>query len=327
MKSFKTITFASVALALTGCFAEDYSFCPPVENVTLNYRLPEGGADSFLEKVQTASTAIYNTAGELVQLIETNDPQHREFQGIRTALEEGEYRVISWGNVGGDTGWNNTDRREIGRVSYANITSGTVGSSGALYYAPNTVDHRHGSATRADGVGTGEGNADGEYVLTVTRMGHEGTLAFRHAHRTVNVYVRNFSDGQGGTTPTIQLTDLPGGLNSVGMSLIEGGDKVNAELSTQMVTIDGKEYAMASFNTFLFHLADVETNVNVINPRTGEPVEFGTVHLHDLYDPANDDPDSTEPIEVTIEFMGDTSVEVSIPDWDSTEVNYGTGRD
>jgi hypothetical protein len=327
MKSLKTIALSSVMLALTGCFAEDYSFCPPVENVTLNYRLPsDGGADAFLENVHSASTAIYNSEGDLVQLIETYDPQHSEFQGIKTTLEVGEYRVISWGNVGEATAHNDADynysAERNAHVSYRAVADGMVGSSDALYYAPNTVDHRHGS--RAVELGSGQGNEAGEYILNVTRMGHEGNLDFRHAHRTVNVYVRNFSDGQGGTTPTIQLTDLPSGLNFNGMSLIDGGERVNAELPTRMVAVDGKSYALASFNTFLFHLNDVESNVHVVNPLTEEVVRYGTVHLHDVYDPAEDDPDSTDPIEVVIEFLGDTEVRVTIPNWNTSEVEYTT---
>ncbi len=329
MKSLKTIAFASVMLALTGCFAEDYSFCPPVENVTLNFRLPDGdgGACTFLDNVQSATTAIYNQNGDLVQLIATTGEQHQRFKGIVTALEPGEYRVISWGNTG-----THTDHTDLeyhykpdrnAHISYNTIEDGKVGSADALYYAPNTVNHRHGRGTR---LGTGSGNDAGEYEMTVTRRGHEGTLDFRHAHRTVNVYVRNFNDGEGGHTPVVRLTDLPHGLNFGGMSLIQGAERVNAELNTEMVTVDGKQYARASFNTFLFHLEDVETDVQVINPLSGEIVPFGTVHLHDLHDPAADDPDSTEPIEITIEFMGDTEVEVTIPDWDPEEVDYGTGR-
>ena len=329
MKSLKTIAFAAVTLALTGCFAEDYSFCPPevpVENVTLNFRLPTGPGEActFLDNVQSASTAIYNQNGDLIQLIETTDAHHREFQGIKTTLEPGEYRVISWGNAGGYTDHNNTDYHyrpgTNANVSYKTVTDGCVGNCDALYYAPNTVDHHHGN-TR---VGTGHGNEAGEYEMTVSQLGHVGTLDFRHAHRVVNVYVRNFNDGQGNTTPTVRLTDIPDGLNFGGMSLIQGGQKVNAELSSEMVTVDGKQYAMASFNTFLFHLMDTESDVELLHPSTGEVVY--TAHIHDVHDPAADDPDSTDPVEIVIEFFGDTAVEVTIPDWDPEEVDYGTGK-
>ncbi len=308
-------------LALTGCFTEDQSVCPPTNNVTINFCLPdENGYCSFLDNVFAATTAIYDTDGNLVELVESTNDHHLSFKGLRMNLPPGEYRVISWGNTG-----NNTKHQDLefhykddaeAVVTYGEITDGKVGQCDVLYYGPNTV------ATR---MGTGEGNDAGEYLLTVTDKGHYGTIDFRHAHRKVAIYVKNFDDGAGGTIPIVQLTDIPDGLTFGGMKPIESTDNVMAELPSEMVTIeqDGQTntYAMAAFNAFYFQLNDHEIDVNVVNPRTGNTVY--TTHLHEHIDPIEDDPDKDIEMSLLIEFLGNTDVEVTIPDWGSGDIDYG----
>ncbi len=327
MKSLKFITAGSLMLALAGCFKEDYSYCPPegeveVNNVTLNFAMPDNGHD--ISDVRAASTAIYDADGELVQLIQTNAANHAEFQGVKTRLAPGQYRVISWGNTGTNTAHRNVDYHYTpgaeAHVTYGDSASGSVGTGDDLFYAPNTVN---AARTR---MGTGAGNSEGEYVMTVTEKGHEGTLNFRPAHRHVEIYVKNFNDGEGGTTPIVELTDLPHGLTFGGMQHIEDGEHVTAQMTTDMVDVgkDGEEgrFALSRFDTFHFHLNEVDTDVNIINPLNGEVVE--TIHLHDWYAAETDDPDETHEIKLLVEFLGATDVRVSIPGWGAEDVDYGT---
>jgi hypothetical protein len=328
MKSVKTIMAGCVMMfALTGCFKEDTSVCPPENNVTINYVLPTvNGYDSFLDEVIAATTAIYDEEGELVAIHETNNDHHLSHKGLRLNLEPGVYRVISWGNTD-STDKTGAVHRNLeyhykpdadAVVTYSEIIDGKVGHmADELYYGPNTVD-----MTR---MGTGEGNESGEYILTVTEKGHYGTINFRHAYRRVEVYVKNFDDGNGGTTPDIQLTDLPAGLMFGGMKPIDGGERVYAEVSTEMVTVteDGEEnrYAQAELSSFYFHLNDHEIDVNVINPATGSTVF--TTHLHDNIAPETDDPEGEMVLRILIEFLGDTEVTVTVPDWSAEDVDHG----
>jgi hypothetical protein len=174
-------------------------------------------------------------------------------------------------------------------------------------------------------VGTGAGNETGEYIMTVSEKGHEGTLDFRHAHREVRVRVKNFSDGEGGHTPIVQLTDLPHGLTFGGMKPIVDGDRVHIEV-TSVMGEDG--WAVADFETFIFDMENQETDIHLINPVTGAVVDPASLHLHDAVNPDDYDPDSPDPeernIQVDIEFLGDTEVKVTIPAWESVPVDYGT---
>ncbi len=183
-------------LAMTGCFAEDYSYCPPETNVILHFRLPdEAGTKecTFLDNIFTAHTAIYAADGTLVQTHSTDDGHHHDFKGLRLSLSPGTYRVVSWGNHGTNTnmyGHENAYTADIpSRVTYGTInTVGGVrmtGNGDELYYAPRTV-----GTTRANAP-TGEAE---HYVMVVDPVtGHEGTLDFGHAHRSIEVFVRGFS--------------------------------------------------------------------------------------------------------------------------------------
>lgn len=340
MKNLRTIAFISVMLVLTGCFAEDYTYCPPEvgNNVTLNFSLTDQGtrADVFLDNVSSVVTAVYNEEGDLVQQITTTTSHHRDFQGVKMNLPVGTYRVVGWGNSGVNTEHINLDRHYFDDGAYAHISYSGMGSGGTvshgddLYYAPNTVNN---GATR---MGTGEGNEEGEYIMTVSEKGHEGTLDFRHAHRHVEVYVRNFNDGEGGYTPIVRLSGLPHGLTAVGMKHIpaeEGGEPVVAELPTEMVSIEngGEErwFALATFCTFFFQVdgdngedEDYEYDditVDIINPLTGEPVCTSI----EMNDHITDDSDTTQPLKLLVEFLGDLGVDVTVPNWKFEDVGYG----
>ncbi len=339
MKNFKVIAFASVMLALTGCFAEDYTYCPPedFDNVTLSFRLPEETrADSFYDRITSSVvTVIYNEEGQLVQQHTTTNDHHRDFQGIKTKLPVGTYRVVSWGNVGENPTYSNLDRHYFddglfAQFTYSHIDDGRVSHGDELFYAPNTVVN----GTR---MGAGEGNADGEYIMTVSEKGHEGTLDFCHAHRHVEIYVKNYNDGEGGSTPIVRLNGLPHGLSAVGMKHIpesEGGQAGSAELPCEMVEIgkDGEEgwFALAAFNTFHFRMncdnGDDEyyeygnITVDIINPLTGE-MSCDTVNMNEHIE---EDNDVSKPLRLLVEFLGDLGIQVTIPNWKLEGVGYET---
>ncbi len=311
-------------LVLTGCFSDDISLCPPLnnDNVTLNFRLPADNVDcTFLDNVFTAVTAVYDEGGELVREVVTTSAHHLSFKGVRMNLPPGEYRVVSWGNTGSHTShldidFNYKDGADA-VVTYNDIVDGKIRHGGdALYYAPNSV-----SMSR---MGTGQGNEDGEYIMTVSEDGHEGTLDFRHAHRRLDVFVKNFNDGEGSQTPVVQTANIPQGLSFTGMKPIDR-DLVTAELQSEMVTVeyDGKEeyYALAAVHGFYQKVGDYDTVINIVNPRTGATVY--TTMLQEHFDPETDDPEKDVIIQLLIEFLGDTEVEVTIPGWGNEDVTPG----
>ena len=304
-----------VLLTLSGCFKEDFSFCPLDVNVNIRYALPDGnGGYTFMQDITTVTTAVFDDEGALVQTITTNTPDHRIFQGIRIKLAPGNYRLISWGNSDENTVLNNipncyTTANSI--ISYNNIVNGHVGNCDPVYYAPNTV-----RTARA-------GNLDGEFVFTVKQNeSYDGLLNFRNAHRRVEVFVKGY-DVDGVTTPNIELTGLPASLTFLGMNSIVGGNLVSAELQSYLTFVNenGKStpYAMAPFTVFYFLARYYDIGINIINPKTGEIIY--STKLNDHINPYVDNPDKIV-LQLVLEFKNGT-VEITIPSWGADDVDYG----
>lgn len=325
MEKMKVITLGCVMLVAAGCFAEDYSFCIREElpnNVTLGFELPRDGVDIFMDNVFTTHTVFYDDAtGEFVKEISTTLDDHLlTFPGIQTRLEPGVYRVLSWGNYGQNT----SVEGDYGRLYFndnTNVTYGrfgddrTVGNGDKLYYAPNTVS-----------IGTtGQGNTAGEYIMTVDEVyGHDGTLRFRHAHRTIEVYVKGFQSGDV-RNPVVRISGLPGGLSFLGMGRLPEEPGVTASIRSEMVTVevdgDTEYYALAAFDVFYMNLKDHDIVIEVADPATGF-VSF-SAPIGDYIDPIADDPEEDIVIRLAIEFIGVGQVTVTIPSWKPGDVGYG----
>lgn len=298
-------------MALTGCFGEDYSFCPDENNVSIAYRLPDkNGVCTFMQDVATVTTAVYDELGALVATAVTTDADHALFQGVKMKLDEGTYRLISWANSGSNTLLNNVEECYANpaqaHISYRSINAGRTGNGDPVYYGPNTVQTR-------------TGNAQGEFVITIGSDGYEGTIDFRHAHRVIEIYVKGF-DENGSTTPDVELTGLPDGLTFLGMGELTAGSPVASEIPSEPVTVEGAGYALARFKVFYFKASDYDIGIGVLNPVTGTSV-YGT-RLNDHIDAEDDNPSIEMTIRIVIEFKNG-EITVSVPGWDSNDVDWG----
>jgi hypothetical protein len=303
-----------MATLLTGCFAEDYGFCP--QNVVLNYRLPDDkalGGCSFLDRISTVTTSIYDMQGRLVQSVTTDDADHVAFKGARLWLEPGTYRVVSWGNSGSHTSLPVDNDRPFETVTYNTISNGTTGDGDALYYAPRHTRDSEGDSNGVD-----------RYVMVVDPVnGHRGTLDFRHAHRRIEVYVRGF-DHNGNTAPRVRLTGLPAGLTYHGMNSLEENTLVDAEVDTEMVRITRpgygtSNYALSPFHVFYLDAEDYDIGVDLLDP-TSNQIVYST-RINDHIDPKKDDPENQIVIRILIEFLS-LGVQVSVPGWMSEDVTF-----
>ncbi|MDR2912815.1 MAG: FimB/Mfa2 family fimbrial subunit [Alistipes sp.] len=316
MKTRTILALVGIATILTGCFKEEFAFCPPDMNVTLHFRLPDPATrqgDTFLNDISTVTTVIYDDAtGALVRTIVTNDADHRVFKGLHLSLAAGTYRVVSWGNSGNGTKFNalDTPYNNYSWLDYTDIRDNKTGNGDALYYA-----HHAGTAT----------GADDEYTMTVDpSTGHEGTLDFHHAHRRIEIYVKGFS-ASGSNTPLIRLSGLPTGLSFLGMRPHTSSDRVTSELASQMVTVGASRaaagaYALSPFNVFYLNTGDYDIGVGLLDPVTGDSVY--TTRLNEHIDPLTDNPDNKMVLQLLIEFIG-VEVKVSVPEWKSEDVDYG----
>lgn len=308
---------------LTGCFSEDYSFCPPDESaVTIHFRLPDPvtrSGDTFADEITTVTTAIYDEQGDLAKAITTYEYDHEEFQGLQLTLPAGTYRLVSWANSTSATQINdlNTHYDVPTWLDYSRVNTGRlVDQCDPLFYAPD--------------------NNRGEYEFFVDpEDGHEGILYFRHAQRRVLVYVKGFEhvSSNNSSNPIVRLTGLPAGLEFLGMSSIDEAP-VNTQAQSKPVSVKNVAMALSTFQAFYLSLQDRTVGVELLDPATREVVYTTTLNAH--IDPETDNPEIDKTLEIVIEFDEDdpgtgedgqnVEVDVKLPPWTENEVEYDYWR-
>lgn len=312
----KKITFiraAALSLALfsmTGCFKEDYSFCPPEEienNVTLEFRLEDGSV--FKDKVSSVTVGIFDGNGSYLKTERIEQAAINEYAGMTVTLQPGDYRMVFWANINGNTkveGLSTSESRSAPRITYSHIDDAskgnpTTGNGDRVYYAPY-------GASRADAA------PQEYYALTVPESDdYSDVIYFTHAHRSLEIYIKGLSQNPA-TLPKIEISGLPAGLKYFGMSsLISDPTKVIASQGTSLVTQDGTVYSAAAFDTFLFN--DME-GINIII-RDIDGNELYSIPLVDAIEQSNADPTKII-IKLVFTFING-AVEVTIPGWKSGE--------
>lgn len=320
-KTTPLVTVLAVAMALTGCFREDFSFCPFPDrnNVVIGFCLPDSkGECSFLDNVSAVNTVVYDADGNHVLTKRTETADHQAFKGVRMRLDPGTYRVVCWGNVNDNTVMSGIEGCYNGGGSH--ITYKYGGSSAAngdrVFYAP-----REGRMTRS-----GE-QAAAEYTMVVDeKTGHSGNVDFTYAHRTLEVYVKGYKANGG--RPDIEVTELPEGLEFLGMKCLCDGDgkmkTVSVRRGTEIVTKKENgadvELAKVVFDVFTFDTDDNNIMVNVLTPGTDETL-FGEALTDVIKKDTANDPDRVV-IEILFTFKG-ASVEVGIPSWGGGDIGTG----
>jgi hypothetical protein len=295
-----------VLLPLAGCFREDYSFCPP-DIIKLDFRLTSG--ESFKENVYSVEVGIFDGDGNFIRSERVEQSAINEFEGMLLSLDPGNYRLVFWGNVNGDTKIDG-----IGTVSpqvvYSEIAGtdpGNVIDAEKLYYAPYGTNSQ------------GEKAPLPYYALTVPATGsYTDIVYFTPAHRSLKIYIEGLEG-----LPTVDIQGLPAGLDYFGME--ELTRLVNTSHRTSLTDKEGTTYATTAFDTF--HFNDLEEIYIVIRDEAGNVVL--RVSLADAVEQSGADPDDII-LELVFRFSPDpgsgnynVKVDITMPDWDSedTEVD------
>uniref|UniRef100_S0DGJ5 Uncharacterized protein n=1 Tax=termite gut metagenome TaxID=433724 RepID=S0DGJ5_9ZZZZ len=110
MKNLRILTIASVMFALVGCFAEDYSFCPPVDPtnvrlvVTTDYEketATRGAAEIgwYRDQIDAVTVFVFDGAGKYVTSWEGGAYTLGVDYEVPLTLPEGEtYHLVAWTN-------------------------------------------------------------------------------------------------------------------------------------------------------------------------------------------------------------------------------------
>lgn len=291
-------------LPFAGCIGEDDGHCPERNNVMLEFRL--SGGEVFRDKVSTVAVGIFDGDGVYLHTKHIDQAAIDRYEGLAMSLTPGDYRMVFWTNMNGNTTITGLDGRAIAgspRVTYNRLTGAppVTGNGDRLYYAP---------------IGTSRSDESPQeyYSLTVAEESvSTGVVYFTHAHRSLEIYIKGLS-ADPAALPTVEITGLPAGLKYFGMkSLLSDPLKVIASDLTSLVERDGIVYAAAIFDTFRFD--DMEGIYIAIKDAGGS--ELYRIALAEAVTLSNSDPAKIA-IELQFSFMSG-SVEVTVPGWKSDE--------
>ncbi len=287
-------------LSLTGCFKEDYEFCPEVV-VDNNVRFDFGMADKtidFEDHISSVDVGIFDGAGNHLRTERLESSDIAAHQGAVFTLPSGSYRFVFWANVGENTQIDGLDGA-LPRVVYSDVRGSDilmVGDGDKLFYAPSSALTRGHRAPTMD-----------FYSLVLPVGGtHKDVIYFTHAHRSLEIFVKGLSDSQ----PFFEIEGLPIGSQHFGMQALPN-TKVVASQAAVPVEKDGEHYLAANFDTFYFDDMD---GIEIVI-RNGEGRELYRTSLADAVAESHSDPDEIV-IELVLGFI-DGSVEITIPDWSS----------
>lgn len=299
-------------LSMTGCIHDNYDNCRSTDpyNVSLGFSLKDDkGNDVFDSEISTIDVGIYSNDGVLLAVRHLSKSDLSRFRGIGLTLDPGTYHVVGWGNIEGNVRYEGVDApHPYGpHVTYCNTNPGGVTNAGKVYYAPWRDDRTRGT------------DLFRTYRMTVDPVaGHAGVLELTPAHRTVRIYIEGFSG-----TPVVELCDLPEGLAWFGMGWLTDGAGSKLALTASVETTtkekEGVVYDYAAFDTFYFD-ADNDIMLNVTGMSMHEPAF--SITLNEALSEIGFQTGTV--ITIVLKFT-QAGVEVSLPQWESREVDTGLG--
>lgn len=309
-KILRIPSLLGLLFSITGCVHDKYDNCPSTGsyNVSLGFSLRDDkGYDVFDSEISTVDVGIYSNDGALLTVRHLSRAELSRFRGIGLTLDPGMYHVVGWGNIEGDVRYEGVDtpHPQGPYVTYCNTNPGEVTNAGKVYYAPRRGDRISGA------------DISGAYRMTVDPVtGHAGVLELTAAHRIVRIYIEGFSG-----TPAVELSGLPEGLAWCGMGWLTDGAGSKLALAASMETTteekDGVVYDYAAFDTFYFD-ADNDIVLNVTDLSMRETAF--SITLNEALNEAGFQTGIV--ISIVLKFT-QTGVEVSLPRWESGEVEAG----
>jgi hypothetical protein len=285
-----------------GCFKQDYSMCPPVSNVKLDFRLI--GNNDFAGNVASVNSYIYDTMGNHLRTEHLDKNDLDNYQGMSIFLTPGDYRMVFWANVS-DTSIAGYQDNETGYVRYSELCynpQGTVTTDAdKLWYGPCTTQRSEP-----------KGIPQEYYQLTVPAEGeYSDEVLFTHAHRSIEIYVEGLP-----SLPTVEIEELPEMLEFQGMDVHT--ETVKVFQYTTALEKNGIDYAFANFDTLYFE-DSAEADITVVI----HDIDKGEICRMSLADAIAES--GADPTALTISLLFkyiSGNVTVTIPGWNSTNPGF-----
>jgi hypothetical protein len=302
-KILRTALLLLPAVALAGCIGEDYGVCEPERNVKFDFRLV--GENGFTEHVSSVEAYIYDGSGNYLRSERIDSRGLATFEGMQLTLDPGEYRMVFWANMNGNTDVQGHDRGS-GVVSHADHRYGAPGvvtvNGDRLWYGPSIPPAPSTRATR--------GIPQEHYALTIPEGGEfSDVIHFTHAHRSLAIWVKGLA-----SPPTVDVEGLPGSMKHMGMEPLSG--TVVGSHRTSTVEKNGTDYAATTFDTFYFEQLK---GISIVL-RGPAGTELYRIPLTEAIEMSRADPEARV-LELMFTFLQGT-VEVTIPSWSSSKPGF-----
>lgn len=310
MKRYYTALLLLLSAVLGGCIKQDYNACPVPNNCTLIFQMKDAsGNDLFNSKINSVDAAVFDVSNRLVAYKRLKKADLDEFCGVRFSVTPGEYRVVCWGNVFANSQlpvltYNTTTFDDCYLETISNV------SGCPLYYAPKKAPSTRALAlTRA-----GEDFTDHTVIVTGNKI-TEKEVFFCRAHRTVNIFVQNYSNSPSydAMEPTVELTNIP---HKYDFYLRTASTRKNYTNQTGPVTTPQGPMSIASFNA---PICDFHNTMFVNLKRSSDGLLLKAIDLKNYID-TNTIADLNE-IDILISFGTNASITVTLPGWKGTNVN------
>lgn len=311
----KTLLIILLALpALNGCLGEYDEECNAPDNLELLFTYDDASDEAFTDRITSVDVILFDMQGyyhshRLVSLSELSAHARMRF-----ILEPGIYYAVAWGNVGDNSGFSAfTPGITTFQDCFLEINASSTETGDPVYYAP----YKEKSATRSDVVSI----RNEELMLYVINVS-EGqkttmTLDFVRAHRTLNVWIKDYRETMGGQAvyPVVTATQR---WSKYDFFFTTQPLRRDYTQQSHMQTVEGIPYAAATFHAAL---GRIDNNIDVVLNRPSDGGHVLTVNLdqfittHGITD--------TDEIDILITFLSDQGITVTVPRWTGTSVQPG----
>jgi hypothetical protein len=295
---------------LTGCFKGEDGYCPPDVggrgpgtendyNVRLAFSLFDG--EAFRNSVTNVDAVLFDGGGNYLRSEQITSEELAEYEGLTLELAPGDYRMVFWANVGGNTKYEVVGDEAY--ITYSNIGAfDMTGNGGKLFYAPYGVPSRVGEQPL------------NYYAFTVPASGelYNDQVQFINAYRSLDLFIRN-PEGNPDDIYSVEITGLPAQLTFFGMNTTD--KTVTSSITTTTVVNEEGEFQSASFAANPF--TDMDGMDITIRNSGGEVIYEGP--LADVIDESGENPGNID-IDLLFDFK-DVGVVITVPGWESEDID------
>ncbi len=291
MKLYLILFLLLLSTVLSGCLDEAYGEClGENEDTEILFRYTgDGNTDIFSSRIHIVDVFIFSESGKFIKSFAISKEMLEKYQGMKTYLEEGNYRIVCWGNA-----FENTQIPALDATKTIN--------DAVLY---NTVD-RNGAYTNGDPLYYGTLRTS--QALKTDRLKTESMIVdFKSSHVKINIYIQGYT---GDVNPPVEVTEI---MSEHDFDMNNRGKKISYSIQPTSQKIEGEDLLVAVI--CIPRLKDDNSiKINIKNPMGGSNLH--SINLGDFI--RQNDISHDKVNELTIPILvrfKDLDVEVFVPPW------------